>query len=138
MTDSYKKVVEVKADSHSSASQDNDKGLNEKQFIEKYRVSWFSSLPTILGSVWSTQSKKNMSYKVGVVTILLVSAFVTVILSVAYLQSIIFFQGAQMAGSDIDIMLTRSVTMDDSVDLNINPYSMDPFQTEQTITDRLA
>ena len=62
-------------------------------------------------------------------TIFLVSSFVTVILSVAYLQQIVFFQMAQISGSDIDIILTSVQSIDEQVNLNYNPYSVDPFKT---------
>ena len=61
-----------------------------------------------MGIVWSTQAKKNFSFKIGVATIFLVSSFVTVVLSVAYLQQIVFFQMGQISGSDIDIIMTST------------------------------
>ena len=82
-----------------------------------------------MGSVWSTQVKKNFSFKIGVATIFLVSSFVTVILSVAYLQQIVFFQMGQTSGSDIDIIMTSAQLIDEQVNLNYNPYSVNPFQT---------
>ena len=68
--------------------------VDENYFVKKHEVSKCNSLHTVLGTVWSTQQKKSFSFKIGVATIFLVSSFVTVILSVAYLQQIIFFQTA--------------------------------------------
>ena len=49
-------------------------------------MSAFNTFATIVGSVWSTQQKKSFSYKIGVSTVLLIAAFVTVVLSISYLQ----------------------------------------------------
>ena len=68
--------------------------LDENSFVKKHEVSKCNSLQTVIGTVWSTQQKKSFSFKIGVATIFLVSSFVTVVLSVAYLQQIVFFQMA--------------------------------------------
>lgn len=70
-------------------------------------MSVINTFATIVGSVWSTQQKKSFSYKIGVSTVLLVAAFVTVVLSISYLQQVFFLQMAQASGSDIDIIITQ-------------------------------
>ena len=67
-------------------SDTGERIVDEAHFIDKNKVDKCNSLMTIIGSVWSTQYKKSFSFKIGVATIFLVSSFVCVILSVAYLQ----------------------------------------------------
>ena len=70
---------------------DHSKVDNEYIRAEKHHeVTKCNQLLTILQSVYQTQAKKNYSYRIGVATIFLVSAFVTVMLSVTSLTSTIF------------------------------------------------
>ena len=52
---------------------------------DEREISCLNSFATIFGSVWSTQSKKSTSYKIGVSTVMLIATFVTVLLSISYL-----------------------------------------------------
>lgn len=96
-------------------------------FEDKYKLSVANQLWTIVGSVWSTQSKKIESFRVGIATIFLVTAFSTLILSVSYLQKLLFIQSAQLGGSDIDLIVTTQKAFDKMINLNTNPYSQNPF-----------
>ena len=85
---------------------------------------------TSVGSVWSTQTKNEFSYKIGVATIFLVSSFVTVMLSVTSLTNIIFFQMGQQVGSDVDIILMAKNSFEPMLNLNKNPYAQNPFKID--------
>lgn len=63
-------------------------------------------------------------------TLFLVSSFVTVLLSVTALTSNIFVTTGQKYSSDVDIIMTTLTSFDTLVDLNRNPYALDPFAEE--------
>lgn len=55
------------------------------------QMSACNAFVTIMQSVISLQMKKSFSYKIGVATIFMVSAFVTVLFSSTALTTVIFF-----------------------------------------------
>ena len=79
---------------------------DDSPYEEDKEVSCINSFATILGSVWSTQARKSTSYKIGISTVMLIATFVTVILSISYLQQVFFLQMAQANVSDIDLIIS--------------------------------
>ena len=74
--------------------------------------------------------KKTISYKIGVATIFMVSAFVTVLFSTVTLTSVMFFQMSQSMFSDVDMIMTTASSFEDSTNLNRNQYGLNPFEEE--------
>lgn len=129
----------------SFASSDGGKLANRRRneyvdadkFLSDHRVTKCNSLFTILQSVLQTQSKKSFSYQIGVATIFIVSTFVTVLLSATSLSSIIFFQMGQSSSSDIDIILLSQSSPDTLINLNTNPYAVNPFKAAQALQQQI-
>ena len=74
--------------------------------------------------------KKTISYKIGVATIFMVSAFVTVLFSTVTLTSVMFFQMSQSMFSDVDMIMTTANSFEGSTNLNRNQYGLNPFEEE--------
>ena len=100
---------------------------DEDEFLRANKVTKRNSLMTILQSVYQTQAKKKFSYQIGVATIFMVSAFVTVLLVSSSLTSITFFQMGQTMASDIDYIMTSMQPFEAQINLNQNPYAVNPF-----------
>ena len=96
-------------------------------FEAKSKLSGTNTLLTIIGSVLSAISKKNISFRIGVATVLLVTAFTAVVLSVFDIQTKGFIYHGQQAGSDIDIVMTMQKSLQKQSSLHVNPYGVDPF-----------
>ena len=87
--------------------------------------------------VIQTQTKKKYHYKIGVATVLMVSAFSIILMAVSPLLDIMFLQMSQMQMFDSDFIMTAAPAKKlSTIDLNRNPYMQDPFEMEDEMSSK--
>ena len=75
----------------------------------------------------SLHTKKLFEYRIGVSTIFLVTSFMTVLISVRPLVTLLVLQMAQSTNYEADFILHPKQNFPISFNANTNPYNIDPF-----------